>query len=305
MESELKKYSVKNVKDAYAALEATYKTVLKNELAVIDTLKEARENGVVGDDLKSFKNDKTFKAAFKIYDNSVTAIDQGCKLCIQMTTQAGFLKNDLANLKQEIEKDFKNTRDKDVLALIDSVVSQMKQMAFASDIYDATRDKKMHEYATKFDKHVQRLLEHAPKSDKPALSALPDDFEPESRSKEYKIIKTILTRIDKQAKKVKDILAKPEALNAKLILYAGKEIKLIEEFVEIIDKKVKHVEKLIATAQAPVKKEGDADNKTKLADMIKFNQMLGKDLKTAKQALADAEKLVADAKEKLKDSLAT
>ncbi len=298
-----KKQGLYNAQANYKALKDAYKTVLAGELKVIDALPDARESGVTGDTIKDFLRDPAFKKVFKAYDALVTDLDKAERVCYEMTTHGETIMFEINDLEQLIRKEYKDSKFPWLVDLNKDIADQKKKLSDSATIYDIMRDRDMHLYSTKFNKKVEALLAHAPKSDKPALSALPNDFEPEARSKEYKIIKTIVTRIDKTKTKIEMILKNSEAITHKTILVAEKEVKNIEELVDMISKKIDHVEKLIKTATAPVKKDGVAEDQTKLADMIKFNAMLNKDLTAAKQKMKAANDFVETEKAQMKTRL--
>lgn len=288
----------------YKALKDAYKAVLGGEQKVIDALPDARESGVTGNTLKDFQRDPAFKKVFKAYDLLVTELDSAEKVCYEMTTNGETIIFEINELEQTIRKEYKDSKIASIVDLLKDIGDQKKKLSDSATIYDISRDKDMHLYSTKFKKRVDALLEHAPKSDKQTLSALPADFEPEARSKEYKIIRTIQERITKMKTKIESVLKDQEKLSQKIILYAEKDVSNVEELVDMIDKKLKHVQKLIDSSKATVKKEGDATNETKLADMVKFVALVTKEHKTAAAKLNDVKRTVEDSKARLKENLA-
>lgn len=236
---ELSDFSLAESKKAYKALEDAYKVCLKFEDELIALLPGARANGVNGDDIRSFLRDPAFKKKYKEFDSAVDKIDAAEKRASTVVIQAGFQHNDLKVQKNAISRAFPNSKDKEVLKLLKDIDESMKEMDAAAKVYEPRgRDKKMHEYATKFEKKIEKILELAPPSEKPEEYELPKELDGAAFDRAKK-------DVAKLEKDIEGAIAKIGAYIANAKPYSRGADRLVEKERNFIESTQKRLEKLV------------------------------------------------------------
>lgn len=252
---ELKDFSLAECKKGYKALEDAYKACIKLEDELIKTLPGARSRGVNGDDVRSFLRDPEFKKAYKELDKAVDVIDAAEKKANSQSIQAEFLANDLTVQQRALLKVFASSKDKEVLKLRKDLEDSIKEMNAASDVYiPRGRDKKMHEYATKFEKKIEKIIDLAPPAENPEEIELPKELDANAVEKAEKDVAKFQKDIDAGIAKIKAIVtnAKPYSKGAD---------RLAEKERLIIESAHKRLQKLVLDYDSIVKKLSAADLK--------------------------------------------
>lgn len=247
---DLKEFANSVVSKDFKALVDAYNTCLKLEGELIALLPAARANGVNGDDIKSFLRDPAFKKKYKEWDAAVDVIDAAEKKAYQQTTQTGFLSNAVAMLKKDLAKNYPNSKDPAVIKLAKAMDDKIKEMNAASDAYlPAGRDKKMHEYSSKFEKKIEKILDLAPPSENPEEPKLPEKLDASALEQAKKDLATYRKTIDAAVKKMDSIIVNTTP-------YTRSADNLCEKERFIIDQTSKKFEKLVLDYETLVKKVG-------------------------------------------------
>lgn len=252
---ELKDFSLAECKKGYKELEDAHKACIKLEDELIKTLPGARSRGVNGDDVRSFLRDPAFKKVYKELDKAVDVIDAAEKKANSQSIQAEFLANDLTVQQRALLKAFPNSKDKDVLKLASDLAGSIKEMKSACDVYiPRGRDKKMHEYATKFEKKIEKIIDLAPPAENPEEIELPKELDANAVEKAEKDIAKFQKDIDAGIAKIKAIVtnAKPYSRGAD---------RLAEKERLILEAAHKKLQKLVLDYDSIVKKLSATDLK--------------------------------------------
>jgi hypothetical protein len=189
------RYGMRAIKPLVADFINSYRKVERHEAALPDTLVKARENGVTGDNLASFKKDKGFADTYKSLDKEVDVL-WAIQLKIKnFENEALSTANDLKTLADRIHKDItdheKEQKDaeakakkaalkeqlaveiqrrdlgkttKEMQDLLSKIEKDRKDLIEAGDLFDKQTDKKMVTYAAKFEKMIEKILDLAPDS---------------------------------------------------------------------------------------------------------------------------------------------
>jgi hypothetical protein len=243
---EMREYTVAKCKNALADLIAAHRTCESIEEELIKLLPAARKNGVNGDDLRSFLRDAAFKKVYKELDKSVDTIDAAEKKLSTMTTQAAFLENDLKVQLNALSRAFPKSNDKSVVSLANNMKNAIDDLKAASGVYEPRgKHKKMREYATKFEKNVEKILDLAPPADKREEIELPKELDPSAIETAKKDIQKLRKEVLLGVKKVMSIIEayKPYTNGADRLVKrdsgeVNKRIKVFEKLVLDYDKRI-------------------------------------------------------------------
>ncbi len=215
LDKDLKELSPANVKKQVADLRAAFKAVEDAEDEIIKALPAARKAGVTGTDIKSFKRDKSFKNVFEAYDKKVTELDKIEKVCYNAMNNSKVFATEVGNIRSELDKGLKSLKEYKAIRLIkdasfdkflDELKDHLDDLTDSSKEYDITKERRIHLYATNFDKRVQKLLDLAPPPPTPQLNDLPDDLTPANLDAILKLAKETQKKIEKSHDNVERLI---------------------------------------------------------------------------------------------------
>jgi hypothetical protein len=136
------------------------------ESHMIESMANARDNGVTGDRLQDFMKDKGFKLAVEAF---TIAVNQADKLqgelkafCDEATAAAA----ELAKIKTDIDKDLKGRKDKsesksEIVALGDQIEGDIKALKKTAAVWDSVPPKQR-DYVANYEKTIDKILKTAP-----------------------------------------------------------------------------------------------------------------------------------------------